>query len=74
MRVYPRNRFVAGTKKVSCPRCSWDFLESELVYEQNTGWLVCQKCLDPWEGAANKERLTKGTASSPMGQTYSEEN
>jgi len=47
MRNYPNNRFVPNTKKVECPRCSFDFLESELVYEEQTKTKVCRRCYDP---------------------------
>ena len=46
-RIYPQNRFIPGTKKIECPRCGWDFLESELIYEERTKAKVCQKCYDP---------------------------
>lgn len=33
--------------KSTCPRCGWDFLNTELVAEQRTGQMVCTKCYDP---------------------------
>lgn len=47
MRVYPRSRYVAGAMKVECPRCGFDFLTTEMMYEERTGKMVCTKCYDP---------------------------
>lgn len=47
MRVWPKNRFVAGTYKRECDRCGFDYLFSELSAEFDTKALVCPDCLDP---------------------------
>ncbi len=47
MRQYPRNRFVPFTYKEECPRCGWDFLHSEMVWEERTKKYVCPACYDP---------------------------
>lgn len=47
MRVYPLNRYVAGAKKQSCPRCDFDYLSTEMIVEERTGMLVCRQCYDP---------------------------
>jgi len=48
MRMWPTNRFVPGDCKRECPRCGFDLLESELVYEPRTKSYVCQECYDPY--------------------------
>jgi len=47
MPVYPKNRYVPGTYKRECDRCSFDFLRSELVIERRTLLIVCPQCHDP---------------------------
>lgn len=47
MRSYPSNRFVSGTRKTECARCGFDYLQSELIKEPVTGYLVCSECFDP---------------------------
>lgn len=47
MRSYPLNRWVAGAKKQECPRCGFDWLDTEMVVEERTGLLVCRLCYDP---------------------------
>jgi formylmethanofuran dehydrogenase subunit E len=45
VRVWPRNRFVAGTHKRECDRCGFDFLRSEMLREWN-GKIVCSDCFE----------------------------
>lgn len=48
MRIYPSNRpYKFGTYKRECDRCGWDYLNTELVKEQDTNLIVCRPCLDP---------------------------
>ena len=41
-----RQGYVAGDYCVSCPRCDWDYLKSEMVVEDATGKEVCPRCKD----------------------------
>lgn len=47
MHVYPLNRYVAGDQKDTCARCGFDYLKSQLIEEERTGLMVCNKCYDP---------------------------
>jgi NAD-dependent SIR2 family protein deacetylase len=47
LRVQPTNRYVAGDYLRDCDRCSWTYLNSELMKEKRTGLTVCSRCYDP---------------------------
>jgi hypothetical protein len=47
MRQWPHNRYVVGARKDTCPRCGFDYLNTELIEEERTGLYVCSKCYDP---------------------------
>lgn len=47
MHNYPLNRYVPGTYKDTCARCGFDYLHSELIFEERTRSYVCSKCYDP---------------------------
>ena len=42
MRIYPENRYVAGTYKRECDVCGFDFLRSELRKRWD-GAIVCKE-------------------------------
>lgn len=77
MRYYPLHRWVAGAKKQECARCGFDFVTTELVFEERTGYMVCPKCYDPQHPQDFKKRKGLGGAGETSGATegiYSEEN
>ena len=77
MRYYPLNRWVAGAKKKECPRCGFDFVTTEMVFEERTGQLVCKSCYDPihpQDLPKHQGATSKGSGSTPTEQIYGEEN
>jgi len=40
-------RYVPGARWKECPRCGFDYLDIDLVYEERTADWVCKRCYDP---------------------------